>query len=442
MTTAAALALPDTGTPDSTQASPYTINRPLAWTGARRPAVIIAASDGTVRSDGALRVALARAEATHAALEIMTVARWELVGSAEGIALWQEESAQRRSAQRRAVEEQLERLTGVPRTYGVTVLDGHPAYTISRVAVERHAALVVVGLGAHSLSDRLFADETALQLARISRVPVLAVPEDGVRAPVYAVVAVDFGDLSDRAAQAAIEAVGDEGQVDLAHVMPHPRVDALGAEMEDPYESWARSRLADLMTRLVAPPGVRVSPVLLRGRPAHEILAYVGRVNADVIATGTHGRGFVARAVLGSVATTLIRGARCGVLSVPRDPLPGLEPRDRATVAECPPPEVWAQLLRTFATRNAGRRTILEVDDLELGAQAQEYNYPLLATSYDGRTGRVELVFGDARAGGRRLARSVGDVMAVDVLTDGRGQDVALRVQHGTSQTLLTFAAA
>ena len=44
-------------------------------------------------------------------------------------------------------------------------------------------------------------------------------------------------------------------------------------------------------------------------------------------------------------------------------------------------------------------------------------------------------------AGGRHLTRSIGDVRAVDVLTDREGHDVALRVQHGTSQTLLTFAA-
>ena len=81
------------------------------------------------------------------------------------------------------------------------------------------------------------------------------------------------------------------------------------------------------------------------------------------------------------------------------------------------------------------------MDDIELGAQAQEYNYPLLGTVYDERAGRVELMLGDGRSGGRHLSRSIGNVVAVDVLTDGEGHDVALRVQHGTSQTLLTFAA-
>jgi len=60
---------------------------------------------------------------------------------------------------------------------------------------------------------------------------------------------------------------------------------------------------------------------------------------------------------------------------------------------------------------------------------------------YDERAERVELMLGDATAGGRHLTRSIGNVLGVDVLTDGEGHDVALRVQHGTSQTLLTFAA-
>ncbi len=81
------------------------------------------------------------------------------------------------------------------------------------------------------------------------------------------------------------------------------------------------------------------------------------------------------------------------------------------------------------------------MDDLELGAQAQEYNYPLLGTSYDERAARVDLMVGEAGPGGRHLSRSIGNVSAVDILTDGEGNDIALRVQHGTSQTLLTFAA-
>jgi Universal stress protein UspA and related nucleotide-binding proteins len=422
--------------------SPYLVAEPLSRRGARRPAVIIVASDGTEQSDGALRVALARAEATGASVEVLTIARWEPIGGPEGLVLWQQAIAERRGAQRRAVEQQLERVTGRPRVHGVMVLDGHPAYTISRVAIERHAALVIVGLGRHEFADRLFSDETALQLARISRVPVLAVPQDAVGCETHAIVAIDFADLSEQAAQAAIDAVGEAGIVELVHVAPYMNDSPFSVEDEGPHERWAHEQLDAVRSRLAIPPGVTVSCVLRRGRPARELLAYARQSGADFIATGTHGRGFVARTVLGSVATQLIRGAPCAVLSVPRDPLPALDPAQNGDSGRTSlPTGEWTELLATFSRRNAGRRTILEVDDLDLGAQGQEYNYPLLGTTYDERAACVELMLGDAAAAGRRLTRRIGGVSAINVLSDGEGRDVALRVQHGASQTLLTFAA-
>jgi nucleotide-binding universal stress UspA family protein len=421
--------------------SPYLVAEPLTWTIARRPAVIILATDGTERSDGAMRVALARAEMTNAALEVLTVARWEPIAGPEGMVLSQEGIAERRGEQRRAVEAQLERITGKPRVHGVTVLDGNPAYTISRVAVDRRAALIIVGLGNHGLSDRLFSDETAVELARIARVPVLSVPEHAAGTRGHAIVAVDFSDLSDRAAQAAIDAVGDLGLVELVHVMPYVSEGPFAVEGEEPVIRWTQAHLSALVDRLVVPPGVTIHRVALRGAPAKVLLDYARTRGADFIATGTHGRGFVARTLLGSVTTRLLRGAQCAVLSVPRDPLPALEPSMPGRGADRQATAAWIELLATFSKRNAGRRTILEVDDLDIGAQAQEYNYPLLGASYEERAGRLELMLGDAFAGGRHLTRGIGDVRSVDVLTDGAGLDVALRIQHGGSQTILTFAA-
>ena len=186
-----------------------------------------------------------------------------------------------------------------------------------------------------------------------------------------------------------------------------------------------------------------VTHVVLHGRPAPELLEYVARSGADLVSTGTHGRGFVARAILGSVTTSLLRGASCTLLAVPRDPLPALAPtrQDTAAGESFEAPLAWSRLLTDFTRRNAGRRTILEVDDLDIGAQAQEYNYPFVGASYSERDGRLDLVLGDRLAAGRHLARGMGSVVAVDVMTDGAGRDIALRVQHGTSQTLLTFAA-
>jgi nucleotide-binding universal stress UspA family protein len=414
------------------------------WGAAPRTiATVLAATDGTERSDGALRVALMRAAEMGANVSVLTVATWEAIRAPEAsYALWSEAILLRRTALREAVECQLVRVTGQHRTHSVTVLDGNPAYTVARVATEQRAALIVVGLGRHKGVDRLFSDETALQLARICRAPVLAVPAEGRTVPCHAVVAVDFSELSTRAAQAAIEAVGDDGRVELVHIMPYVHEDAFSVEAKEPYQRWAEEQLGVLARQLVVSEGVTVTSAAIRGRPARALLDYAHKVGADLIATGTHGRGFVARTMLGSVTSQLIRAATCSVLTVPRDPLPALTaPQlDALGISSVTAYRDWTSMLADFTSRNLGRRTILEIDDLEIGAQAQEYNYPLIAAVYDRRDERVQIMLGDRTASGRHLSRSIGGVAGIDVLTDGHGHDMALRIAHGTSQTLLTFA--
>jgi hypothetical protein len=224
--------------------------------------------------------------------------------------------------------------------------------------------------------------------------------------------------------------------------MPRATEDSFTIEEQEPRQRLVEEQLAAVARRLAVPTGVTLTRVAIGGRPASELLDYAARVGADLIATGSHGRGFVARAILGSVTTKLLRSTTCAMLAVPCDPLPALAPsqHDAAAGESFDSPLAWSLLLSDFTKRNAGRRTILEVDDMDIGAQAQEYNYPLLAASYSERDGRLDLTLGDRAAGGRHLARSMGSVVAVDVLTDGVGHDVSLRVQHGSSQTLLTFA--
>jgi nucleotide-binding universal stress UspA family protein len=77
------------------------------------------------------------------------------------------------------------------------------------------------------------------------------------------------------------------------------------------------------------------------GRPADEILAFVGDVGADIIAMSTHGRSGISRWVFGSVADRVLRGATCPVLLVragqvqPRTPYQRiLVPLDGSELAE------------------------------------------------------------------------------------------------------------
>jgi nucleotide-binding universal stress UspA family protein len=57
--------------------------------------------------------------------------------------------------------------------------------------------------------------------------------------------------------------------------------------------------------------------VLTESPPALALGRYASTLDVDLIAVATHGRGVVARAILGSVATDLVRNATCPVLVVP-----------------------------------------------------------------------------------------------------------------------------
>ncbi|MEQ9407389.1 MAG: universal stress protein [Fuerstiella sp.] len=59
-----------------------------------------------------------------------------------------------------------------------------------------------------------------------------------------------------------------------------------------------------------------VKRIVVEGYPFVEIIRHAKESNADLIIMGTHGRGAVAHALLGSVAEKTVRKAPCPVLTV------------------------------------------------------------------------------------------------------------------------------
>jgi len=70
-----------------------------------------------------------------------------------------------------------------------------------------------------------------------------------------------------------------------------------------------------------APGGARIGRILMKTGDARDMINEAAReVDADLIVMGTHGRRGVSRALLGSVAETVVRTAPCPVLTIrPRD---------------------------------------------------------------------------------------------------------------------------
>lgn len=61
---------------------------------------------------------------------------------------------------------------------------------------------------------------------------------------------------------------------------------------------------------------IRVATVLTRGYAADEIVRTAKRRKASLVVMGTHGRTGLSRLVMGSVATRVIAGAPCPVMTV------------------------------------------------------------------------------------------------------------------------------
>ena len=408
---------------------------------ATRANPIVVATDGLPQSQGALAMARVLAGPLHGTINVVAVHQSSVMMAPDGqLLLDPNVTASLRADLTRRVREQCTHAGAEGRpTDEFEVLNGEPARVINDVATNRRAQLIIIGMGRHELVDRIFGDETALKVARSSHLPVLAVPDGDFTVPRHAVVAIDFSEGSVRAARAALRLIAEDAVLELAHVVPRDRMLFDAWVSQEEYMRFVRHSLTRFRARLAIPSSVHVEDVVLAGDPARELLSYAGRVGADLIAAGSHGHGFVTRLVIGSVTTKLLRMASCPVLVIPADGHQG-DQRGAATNATLTlDASRWGEVLDDFTRRNGGRRTRLEVDDPDLGAQTQEGEYPLLGVTFDPVDQHIEIMLGQLGTGEPHLSRSVAGVDSLDVLTDRDDQDVALRLRHGDGQTILTL---
>jgi nucleotide-binding universal stress UspA family protein len=127
----------------------------------------------------------------------------------------------------------------------------------------------------------------------------------------------DFSDLSQPAFELACALARDyAARLVVLHVAGLPPVLPVeGMLVPAPVADteYVRGRLEAVRP---ADPRVRVCHRLAVGDPAGEILAAATDEQADLIVLGTHGRGGLSRALMGSVAEAVQRAAPCPVLTV------------------------------------------------------------------------------------------------------------------------------
>jgi nucleotide-binding universal stress UspA family protein len=140
------------------------------------------------------------------------------------------------------------------------------------------------------------------------------------------VVPTDFSSCAEEAwalAQRLAGALGSE--LVLVHVLVEAPLWGEGPfsmdrtrEVFEAARKWAGERLGEWVGQARGK-GLAVRLALRTGAPHEEIVALATDERADLVVIGTHGRGGVNRALLGSVADRVVRLAPCPVLTV-REP--------------------------------------------------------------------------------------------------------------------------
>jgi nucleotide-binding universal stress UspA family protein len=405
---------------------------------------ILIATDGSDASDGAFAVAARLASQRGADVSVLAVLEsMPVFGHDIAVPTWAKEmNATRHDAL--ALRAKAQMRSNAALGWSLDIREGPPAIEIAKAAREHDVSLVVLGIGDHALRDRLFGDETALQVLRLSDTPVLAVTPEFDALPHRVILATDFSEASIRAFRTALPLISETATVYLAHVVP--RFAALDGVWDSTQPAFAESLGAEflyLRAALNIPLTMTVETMILRGDPSRELLDLAKASKADLIVCGTHGQGFISRMLLGSVATTLVRGAPCPMLVVPQ---PRATPVDRragdrrapngATRTIELPKSEWPTRLKTFTERNAGRHCRIEVDDPAIGSQAQAFDYPLRGVAFDRRDERLEIMLGDSE-GALHLTRGIAGVTSVSLVVDEHGRDRLLRISYADGQTLL-----
>lgn len=276
------------------------------------------ATDGSEAAGAAIRFARSMEERGDWAPQALTVLEPLPVSMAEiAIVTPSDEYVQvvRDSAVER-IKAQMKRHGGG--AWGLGVEFGRVPPTIVEVARESRADILVLGLGHHGKLARLFGAETAARVARVAGIPVLAVSQR-TRAPLRsALVAIDFGESSIRAAREALHLLEPPARLHLLHVRWAFEGNTLRpAEWERTYADGVELGFARLIDALGRHPGVRITSELRLGNIVESMLAVAKRIDADLIAAGSHNQTVVDRLLIGSTPAHLLRAAPCSVLLAP-----------------------------------------------------------------------------------------------------------------------------
>jgi len=405
----------------------------------KNPKPIVVATDGSETAEAALKAAELISSRTGCFVRIVSALEPlpEIIPSVEGVIVPMDWEEVREKGQREIVTRQISAIEAF-KDSPVDILLGKPCEAIADYARRHNAGLIIVGSNKHGVIGRILGEETAVDIARLSEVPLLVASPKMNRLPRRIIIGMSLDPDGMHNTAQALSLVANSPSVSCVHVQP--RDEFLGvdwAQYDHEYQLAMSERFAEAEKSLLSA-GLRPDLVFLHGNPAKEIVDFADYSKAELIVLDIRRKVGKSRSIGGRTARKIMRHAETSVLIVPN--LLPRKPGERLAGATdvIADSRAWDSSMREFTRRNAGRLVNLEVDDLELGAIVEARNYPLIGVDYDHRDECLTIILGDVHGMERHLTRTVVKPTAVSILC-GDGRDSALSVSHTGGQTLITF---
>jgi universal stress protein E len=197
----------------------------------------------------------------------------------------------------------------------VRVLFGDPFATILAMLESEQIELAVVGSPGKNEMKGLFTGTTAERVIRFSpAAPVLMVRQHAAGAYSRALVAVDFSPSAKQALYWAGR-IAPDAEIRLAHAWQPAVRDTMNQDRANQrLRDQEERHLQNIVNQVPATSGKPID--MIEGDPHDTIRKALGGLNAELLVMGTHGRGRLAAALLGSVAHAFLATGPCDVMVV------------------------------------------------------------------------------------------------------------------------------
>lgn len=206
---------------------------------------------------------------------------------------------------------------------------GYPGVVIAEWAEEHASDLIVMGSHGRTAAKNLIFGSVTQTVLSYTSVPllVLRAPRLPTRASLRVGIAVDGSDCSLAAARFVVEHLGFFGpraRFALLHVVdraepsePAPAGRRAAPAIEaSKAEALACERVVAPAHQLFVAAGQEVERVCATGHPGIEIADWARKAGLDLLVMGSHGRGSLTSALVGSVAWRALAGCQTPVLLV------------------------------------------------------------------------------------------------------------------------------